>query len=288
MDTIYQLPFFAPESRLPIPLPSPQDIERSGVVLHEYTGRRVVRFSNYFVIKYGLNVSLTEGENMLFVRQTQSFPAPEVFALFSVESADGRRVNYIIMENVVGDRLDVIWPRLGSAEKGRIAHQLRLQIDTLRSLPAPGYFGCIGRRPFEESMFWTAPDDDLDDGTVNGPFDTESKLNDALVQKYLYSSGLDHKAEYYRRVLPLVLGGHSIVFTHGDLQRKNIILKENGEPVVIDWETAGWYPAYWEYTSAMFACGSWEDDWHEYVSQILTEYPNEYAWFEMLRRELWS
>ncbi|PNY26134.1 Uncharacterized protein TCAP_03930 [Tolypocladium capitatum] len=192
------------------------------------------------------------------------------------------------MENVLRLKLDVMWSRLDPPEKDRIASQLRLQIDTLRSLPTPGYFGCIGRRPFEESMFWTAPEDGVDDGTYSGPFDTELKLNDALVQKYLYNSGLHHKAQYYRRVLPLVLRDHGIVFSHGDLQRKNVILKENGEPVVIDWETAGWYPAYWEYALAMFACGSWEDDGHEYVPRILTEYPNEYAWFDMLRRELWS
>ena len=288
MNSACQLPFFAPESRLPSSLPSPQDIEHFAVVLHEQTGRRVVRFGDCFVIKYGLNVSLTEGENMLFVRQTQSEAIPEVFALFSVLNREDRPVNYIIMEHIVGERLDTIWPRLDQTEKDRTAHALRLSLDTVRNIPAQGYFGCIGRRPFEESMFWTAPEDGLDDGTINGPFDTESNLNDALVRKYLYNTGLNQKARYYRRVLPLVLRGHSMVFTHGDLQRKNIIMRENGKPVLIDWETAGWYPAYWEYASAVFACGSWQDDWHEYVPRILDEYPNEYAWFDMLRRELWS
>ncbi|KND86831.1 hypothetical protein TOPH_08505 [Tolypocladium ophioglossoides CBS 100239] len=288
MDKTHQLPFFAPESRLPAPLPSPQDIELSGEILLEYTGRRVVRFNNYYIIKYGLNVSLTEGENMLLVREIPSSCVPEVFALFSIKNAEGRSVNYIVMENVAGDILDSIWSRLDSSEKGRISSQLRHQFATLRSLPTPGYFGCIGRQPFEESMFWSAAEDGVDDGIVSGPFDSESKFNDALVQKYLYKSGLDHKADYYRRVLPLVLRNHNIVFTHGDLQRKNIILREDGVAVVIDWETAGWYPEYWEYALAMFACGSWEDDWHEFVGHILTEYLNEYAWFDMLRRELWS
>ena len=289
MDTRYATPFFASKSRLPAPLPSPQDIERSGVVLQQYTGRRVMRFNDHFIVKYGLNVSLTEGENMLFVRQTQLVPVPEVFALFSIAGTDGRNVNYIIMENVAGDGLDAVWLRLDQPAKERVSGQLRLQVDALRSIPAPGYFGCIGRRPFEESMFWTAPADRVDDGgTYSGPFDTEAQLNNAFVQKYLYNSGLPHKAKYYRRVLPLVLRNHGAVFTHGDLQRKNMILKEGGEIVLIDWETAGWYPEYWEYALAMFACGSWEDDWHEYVAGMLTEYPNEYAWFDMLRRELWS
>ena len=137
-------------------------------------------------------------------------------------------------------------------------------------------------------MFWTAPEDGIEDGIISGPFDSEAKLNDAFIQKYLYNSGLDQKASYYRRVLPRVLHSHSSMFTHGDLQRKTIILKEDGTAVLIDWETAGWYPEYWEYAMAIFACGAWKDDWHEYVGHILAEYPNEFAWFAMLGRELWS
>ncbi|KAG6032752.1 hypothetical protein E4U40_005957 [Claviceps sp. LM458 group G5] len=287
-DQPLQLPYFAPESRLPIPIPAVQDIERDAVVLHEREGRRVVRFSNHFVIKYGLDVSLTEGENMLFVHHTQPLLAPEVFALFSVENAEGGRVNYIIMENVVGDRLDQVWDRLDTPEKCRIAGELRLQIEALRQIPAPGYFGCVGRRPFEENMFLTAPEDGSDDAKFNGPFDTESQLNDALVQSYRVCSGLDQRANYYRRVLPLVLRENSIAFTHGDLQRKSIMLKPDGQPVLIGWKAAGWYPAYWEHVMAMLSWGGGEDDWHEYLPRIMEEYPHEYVWFDMIQHELWS
>ncbi|KAG6221212.1 hypothetical protein E4U34_002346 [Claviceps purpurea] len=286
-DQPLQLPYFAPQSRLPIPIPAVQDIERDAVVLHERDGRRVVRFGNDFVIKYGLDVSLTEGENMLFVRQTQPLLAPEVFALFSVENAEGGQVNYIIMENVVGDRLDQVWDRLGTPEKCRIAGALRLQTEILRKIPAPGYFGCLGRRPFEQYMLWTATEDGSDDGIFNGPFDTESKLTDALLQTYRVCSGLDQRVGFYRLWLPLVLRENSIAFTHGDLQRKNVILKPDGQPVLIDWEAAGWYPAYWEYVMSMFSWVEGKDDWHEYLARIMDEYPNEYVWFDMIRHELW-
>ncbi|KAG5977799.1 hypothetical protein E4U56_006918 [Claviceps arundinis] len=285
-DKPLPLPYFAPQSRLPIPIPSVQDIEREAVVLHERDGRLVVRFGNHFVIKYGLDVSLTEGENMLFVRQTQPLLAPEVFALFSVETDHGR-VNYIIMENVVGDRLDQVWDRLDTPEKCRIADTLRLQIEMLRKIPAPGYFGCVGRRPFEENIFWAASEDGSDDANFNGPFDTESELNEALVQSYRFCGGRDQKANFYRRVLPLVLRENSIVFSHGNLRRKNIMLKPDGQPVLIGWKAAGWYPAYWEHVIVMFWDWGTEDDWHEYLPRIMEEYPNEYVWFDMIRNELW-
>ena len=38
-----------------------------------------------------------------------------------------------------------------------------------------------------------------------------------------------------------------IVFTHGDLSSFNIVARVDGIVGIIDWETAGWYPSYWEY-----------------------------------------
>lgn len=72
-------------------------------------------------------------------------------------------------------------------------------------------------------------------------------------------------------------------FTHGDLQRKNIVVSnvtseaggEDGKVAgdfkvtIIDWEVAGWYPSYWEFSRALFACGRWDDDWHEWVGKAL-------------------
>ena len=93
MEKAYELPFFAPESRLTTPLSSPHIIETKGDVIQEHTGRRIVRFSNY-IINHGSNVSLTEGQNMLFVRELQLVPVPEVFALYSSKSPEAKTSLY--------------------------------------------------------------------------------------------------------------------------------------------------------------------------------------------------
>jgi hypothetical protein len=49
--------------------------------------------------------------------------------------------------------------------------------------------------------------------------------------------------------------------------------------VIIDWEFAAWYPSYWEYSRAIFACGHWRDDWDVWVERILSPAMAEYAWF---------
>lgn len=47
---------------------------------------------------------------------------------------------------------------------------------------------------------------------------------------------------------------HDIVFTHADLNLRNILVDGNGKiSGIVDWECAGWYPEYWEYTKAHFS-----------------------------------
>jgi hypothetical protein len=274
--------------QLPEPLPTDAAIRSSNNVLKVGHGRRVVCVGEHFVVKYGVAVSLMEGENMLFVRETCDIPVPQVFALYSRIDPSGAKVNYIIIEHVRGATLDTRWDAISGIDKSEIARKLRLMFDRLRSIPSPGYFGCTGRRPMEECMFWTRREDGVEPGLIDGPFDTEAQLNNALIEKYLYNGGIPSKAEFYRRIFPSVFCDHASVFTHGDFQRKNILVKDDGNLVLIDWESAGWYPSYWEYALAMFACGGWRDDWHKYVAGVLDEYPNEYVWFDMVRKELWS
>lgn len=226
---------------------------------------------------------------MLFARETCGVPVPRVFAFYSRTHPSGTEVVYIVMEYIQGSTLAARWDTMSDAEKSAISQQLQRVFDKLRSIPSPGYFGCIERRPMEECMFWTRPEEGATyHDPFAGPFDTETQLNNALVDKYLHIGGSSSKASFYRRVFPLVLQNHSSVFTHGDFQRKNVLVKDDNDLVLVDWESAGWYPSYWEYAIAMFACGDWRDDWHKYLANILEEYPNEYVWFEMLRRELWS
>ncbi|EFE42890.1 hypothetical protein TRV_02359 [Trichophyton verrucosum HKI 0517] len=66
------------------------------------------------------------------------------------------------------------------------------------------------------------------------------------------------------------------------LQCKNIIVKKKGvhnpsrkdwkyEVTPIDWEEAGWYPGYQEYTLAAHASG-WEADWPNRLPKLMDPY----------------
>lgn len=63
--------------------------------------------------------------------------------------------------------------------------------------------------------------------------------------------------------IPLV----NSTFTHGDFKAHNILIGDDGHlSGFLDWESAGWLPEYWEYTTAMrFGVKSW---WYQMASWI--------------------
>lgn len=284
MDSI-QILYHAPPEELPSELPTKDAIESSKEILCEQSARKVVGVGSHFVVKYGLQVDLEEGQNMIFIKSTTSVSVPKVYALFKdVES----NKNYVIMERISGDRLDSIWASLDHMQKQAVALQIRASFIELRKLRSPDAYCSLDCKPLRDHLFYTGNSEES--LGLEGPFKTEMELNDALIKKYLSSGYLPvGKADYYRRAFPSVLNGHPPTFTHGDLQRKNVIVgTEDGSITIIDWEFAGWYPSYWEYARAIFACGRFDDDWSEWIDFSLEAYQNEWPWMQMLIVELWS
>ncbi|KIW83558.1 hypothetical protein Z517_02803 [Fonsecaea pedrosoi CBS 271.37] len=117
---------------------------------------------------------------------------------------------------------------------------------------------------------------------------TEEEFCLGLVERVrqIYTDNNQHMArvEWLQKHLPISLTGHQPTLTHGELQKKNIIITrthlQNGddedgfELTILDWEDAGWYPDYFEY----FACYTsfrWDNDWPQIVEVFLDPYPVE-------------
>jgi thiamine kinase-like enzyme len=76
------------------------------------------------------------------------------------------------------------------------------------------------------------------------------------------------------------------VFTHGDLNPANIMLRGDKVVGIIDWEFAGWYPKYWEYTSAYYGNVT-RTDWQDAFDQFLEPFPAELE-MEQTRNRWWG
>ncbi|KAF2800996.1 kinase-like protein [Melanomma pulvis-pyrius CBS 109.77] len=292
----YSLPYYANPTTIPAQLPTIEEIGAAQGILSDKLATKVVAIGDHFVVKYGPQVDLLEGETMLFLQNCLSVPVPRIYALFW---SPNNKIKFIVMERIKGQDLSLIWAKLDHAAKETLAIKLRSIFTELRQLTSPGGYCSVGHRGLLDGIFWT------NDAShpFAGPFKTESDLNKAMVAKYVEDGLSKHKAEYYTRTFKEVLQNHPPVFTHADFQRKNVIIRTSSksptdqvgeqpypelEIVIIDWEFGGWYPSYWEYARTIFACGGWEDDWSLWVDSILEPFRNEYVWTNMFLLELWS
>jgi hypothetical protein len=71
----------------------------------------------HFVVKYGLQIDLAEGRNMVYIGETTSVPVPRFYALFKDPIGNKK---YIIMERVAGTTLDGVWASLHRTQEEAI------------------------------------------------------------------------------------------------------------------------------------------------------------------------
>ena len=227
-DFHVQIPYYIASGLLPASLPTISDIESSPDVIGDQQSRCIIFLAPHFVVKCGLMISLMEGQNMLFISQKSDIRVPQIYAMYT-NTQTGK--NYIVMEYIEGQTLDSIWPVLSSSDKEQITAELKYYIDQLRALPPSRYYGSLGKRHFLNGMFWypEGPEEPTPQA-ISGPFDTEEELNEAMILKYLQLANgnkrFANKSLFYRRAFPLIFHGHKPVFTHGDFQRKNIMVNK--------------------------------------------------------------
>ncbi|KAI1497957.1 hypothetical protein F5X99DRAFT_432423 [Biscogniauxia marginata] len=292
------LPYFAPADQLPAPLPSFDEIVSKG---QEYLcrprGRHVVRVGRHFMVKYGVGIRLEEAENMLFVKcNCPDVNMPKVYAFYqqqqsgvSSSNGDPQVLNVIIMEYIPGNSL-TREKHLDRSQRRAVTSSLKSQLAALRRIPqesSPAYYGALGRAPLSNT-FW---------GSNPGPFASVDEYTDALFRLECPANPkterkLLAKREEYREKFGRITKGKAIargsgpwdvpVFTHADLHGGNVVLRYNDVdntyiPFIIDWESAGWHPPFWEYVTTMqddVPAGGW---WHKIAKKILDDYSDELA-----------
>jgi aminoglycoside phosphotransferase (APT) family kinase protein len=264
-----------------IRLPSVSEIEAATELLSTPdTSTKVVRVRN-FAVKMGHGVPLIEAENMKFLAENSKVPVPKVHAAFK-DPANNK--TYIIMEYLPGDTLEKLLPSLNSVEKATISNLIKDAITELRSIPPPDYFGMLNRQPYLDGVFWT---ENLNP-KISGPFANEEDMNLAIIEK-LRQTESDQYIRLLRNMVNRTLSGHRTVFTHGDLQPKNIMVQRLGDRdgcpefriTLMDWESAGWYPEFWDFCNATIAC-RFKPDWLELVPDILDQYPVEFLMMQVV------
>ena len=220
---------------------------------------------------------LAEASAMRFVAQHTSIPVPKVHCAF-----DERGQTYILMERIEGETLARVWGQRSDESRARILRHLKAIVDELRGIPAPSKprvsnvdGGPIFDHRLPRKSSW-------------GPFETIQDFHRELrsgieaedIEDDASSPGVKNMTSFHEQAW------QSPVFTHGDLSALNILVRGDEVVGVVDWETAGWYPPYWEYTSAKHTNPQnlW---WQEEVDKFIAPMP-EALGMETIRRKFFG
>ena len=219
----------------------------------------------------------------------RDFPVPDVQG--AVETKDHI---YMIMSRASGVSLDKIWPQLTKAHKYTIQSQLGAILIRLRSIS-------------RDTSTWMLGDvtarcrDVRRQEHVAGGIRDEEQFNDFLCQRRNRTD-----ARWNQLIRSSMTDSHPIVMTHGNLHPGNIMVTWKGHTdgdtstagppfqnlritSIIDWDSAGWYPAYWEYVKALNTVEPRgpEADWPHYLpTTVIGKHMSEFAIDSLITRWL--
>ncbi|KAL1587945.1 hypothetical protein WHR41_03368 [Cladosporium halotolerans] len=254
------------------PLPSAADIRECTDVLKERSTAKVVAVNDNIIVKYGGGVRAWEGQALIYLeREVPDVPAPRLYAMY-YES----KQLFLVMQRVPGVQLESVWSSLTNFEKASITTRLQSVFQAMRTAecPWPNFIGSLDGSGVHHYLFY----DQKGSGSHLGPFTSEAAFAEGLVSNFRAlieeNHRPDYKARFYEKHLPEMLRGHRSTLTHGDVQRRNILVTESDsgaddqgnrsfDIALVDWEMAGWLPDWWEFFSAssLFDMISWDEDW---------------------------
>lgn len=221
-----------------------------------------------------------ELDTLTYLREHAAFvPAPRPHGLLTLGYTDLLFMGYIPTQT-----LEEVWSGLDGREKVAVSTEIDKIFYELRSIRSPegtawGHVsgrGCIDRRRVHR--------------VSKKPIHS---LND--FEGFLFSNprfGSDVYINFLRRFAATMECDDRCYFAHGDLRPPNVILKriESGAIQVsgiVDWESSGWYPAYWESLKMTntFSSAS-QSNWYLHLPQSTA--PSRYPVFRWLLDLIWD
>ncbi|KII85420.1 hypothetical protein PLICRDRAFT_178495 [Plicaturopsis crispa FD-325 SS-3] len=148
------------------------------------------------------------------------------------------------MTPLPGVHLTHAWDTLSAAQKDGIRKQLEGYLRIMRRARSPSRICSLSGGPI------FSPRVPLN---IIGPYDTEEEFHRRR-RLLEVASPIGFSGPSYEDTLALagsMRHDHETVFTHGDLMHWNILVHNGRISGIIDWETAGWLPDYWEYATML-------------------------------------
>ncbi len=239
-----------------------------------------VPVSKHLIIKRGLLVHLTEAATLKYLAEKTSLPVPRVHCAFV-----HKKRAFIVMERMPGITVAQAWDSWSDEDREVFFDQMRAMFQELRALPPPpdgGISSCVGGSlsDFRLPRAWPR----------FGPFKTTQDFHLWLREELRPEDHPNRKEDQdWLDIKDMVAKQDGAweppVFTHCDLNPSNILVCGNRVTGIIDWEFAGWYPPYWEYTATWY-WARMAPFWQEALAKFLDPHPDELK-MEITRRKWW-
>ncbi|KAJ5791498.1 uncharacterized protein N7518_008509 [Penicillium psychrosexuale] len=228
----------------------------------------IVQLPFGLVLKWTDRTSLEEVAAMQMARAA-GMPVPKVLSCGEHPHAPFNRIFSILMTRLPGIPLvNSVDPLQVELEEPWL-FELKECVTSMRAWPSP-YARNIC------SVLGTSLRSSRVPDHIMGPFIDEDELHDFLLGPSS-GHGFASTTEYIQTLTQaneIRKYSHRITFTHGDFKAHNILVGDDGHlSAFLDWGSAGWYPEYWDFTTAMrFGKNTW---WYQVASWIGGDQYNE-------------
>lgn len=226
----------------------------------------VILLSGNKCVKWGSQVYEREAMAMEYIRRNTSIPVPTVHWFFKDENGFG----YLVMDYVdSGTLLQCVELDIPASQRENIIVQINDFIQQLRRL---------GGNSCKSMGSWQAQDPSqpiaydnvfyrrLNELQPSAPFTSMQALRDHWLLRWSKRKTLGPSPQISIDQIP-----DTVVLTHGDFGAHNILVRDGSIVAVLDWDSIGWYPSFWEY--AFSRRGSFHSSWQETFDEVFGQMP---------------
>lgn len=214
--------------------------------------------SNVILKDRGGSLPTREVPNIQFVQEHTSIPVPGI-----IESWEEGDHTLILMRRIPGEPLSEAWPKLSTEQRENIARQTAEYLLQLRKLQADN-IQALGGGPVYSNFLFNDPVDNL----PHGPLASDEELW-ADMERGLNEDVPEAVRMRLRRCMP---SASPYTFTHSDLTNVNIIVKNSSLTGIIDWETSGYFPVWWEYVSTSVPDSEEDREWKTLLRKYMPDH----------------
>lgn len=237
---------------------------RKAKIIYQCGNRIVWVMENVYILKRTQYTINSEAATHRFITANTPIPCPRVFGEWL--SRD-RSQHFLLEERAGGVTLGQCWPQLSSEDKIYLAQQVADYMSKLARRFRGRRIESVSGQALPINCF--VPDNSGSRGFLHGRWRTDDDIFDNEFLPALERTGLPSPIiKAVRATMPPCQG--QLALTHCDLYVGNIMVDPDRAVVtaIIDWESAGYWPEWFQYARITHGCNPDDAQWKYVLSRV--------------------